>query len=678
MKRLGLILLYIAAWGLLFSNVTGAEEKKIYNLEEIVITATKTPKKLENVPAVVTIIGAEEIESKPARTVGDLLADLPGFTAKEPQGVGLITPQTVSMRGNGFTGHTLILLNGQRMNSPANDYTYLTTLPVRAVERIEVVRGPFSSLYGSSGGAGVINIITKDGGDRNYVQTFGQIGDFGRHDYGLDVGMVWKNLSLGLFYDRKNVDNYYLYDDKGLDDSNREYTHDRIHGKLTGTLGDNTEFSVSGGTVEGTTNYGMGENLGIERYKDINQPYLNFGLSSRLSDKFEFKAQADWLKSKDSYTGETLVNVTYPPFGAPIPSFNYSASVNHTQAQRYRGDVTLNWYMVPDQIMTIGSELIYNKYEKSIRDLQTGELLEVQGRQGEITDKDDRLYSLYAQYDGLFFDCFEIVLGARFDDYDSYGSQVSPKGTLRWQYGNDGNLKFSVGKGFRAPNLNQLYSSPWTISPMIVYQGNSDLEAETMLSYEMSLEQYALNRALFFRLTPYYTDADNFITSIRMPDPVNPSSGQIMYPDNVDEVEIKGVDLEISYKVTPPLTLFANYNYNETRDAKTDMILNGYPRNSGALGLRGNHRILTDWRLFGSYSARYRGEWDDTSWGRTMVKETVGGYWWHMASVGISYKEMVTLKIDGFNLFDDRTKTGIDDYPAQRNVLVELALKYTF
>jgi outer membrane receptor protein involved in Fe transport len=218
---------------------------------------------------------------------------------------------------------------------------------------------------------------------------------------------------------------------------------------------------------------------------------------------------------------------------------------------------------------------------------------------------------------------------------------------------------------------------PWSISPFIVYQGNPDLEAETLWSYEVSLEQYALEKKLFFRLTPYYTDAENFITSVREEDPINPG-GQIMYPDNVDEVEIKGVDLEISYKMIPALTLFANYNYNETRDGKADEILDGYPLHTAALGLRGNFPIADAWRLFGSYTARYRGDYDETTWGGAPVTETFGDYWYHTASVGIDWKKMVKLNVDLFNLLNDRTETDFDRYLQERNYSVELSLHYAF
>jgi outer membrane cobalamin receptor len=95
-------------------------------------------------------------------------------------------------------------VDGQRINSPSNDYTYLTVIPMRAVERIEVICRPFSALYGSSACGGIVNIITRDGENRAHVEPWGRAGDFGRYDYGLDTGTVWGDFSLGLSVDHKN------------------------------------------------------------------------------------------------------------------------------------------------------------------------------------------------------------------------------------------------------------------------------------------------------------------------------------------------------------------------------------------------------------------------------------------------------------------------------------------
>jgi len=588
-----------------------------------------------------------------------------------------VTPQRITISGIGFPGATLILLDGQRINTPFTDFAYLTTIPVHAVDRIEVIRGPFSALYGSSAGGGIINIITKDGGSKSNAAPWGQAGNFDRHDYGVDAGIVWKNFSLGLFFDHKNVGNYYLYDDKGLDDRNRDYEHNRFHAKLTGTLGENTHISLSGGTIDGETGFGISDHLGLENHQDIEQPYINLQIGSQVTEKLDVKAQLDWLQASHEYHGETLESVTYPAFGPPIPSFNYKASINDTKSDRYRGDFSGTYVLNENNILTVGSEVVYTTAEKAIYDAETGGLLNVQGRPGEKIDKDDTLLSFYAQHDWIFLTDFELVLGARFDDYDSYGNEFSPKATIGWRYADGGNLKFSVGKGFKAPNLNQLYSPPWSIAPFIVYQGNPDLEAETLWSYQLSLEQRGFDEKVFFRLTPYYTEGEDFITSVRRSDPLNPG-GQIMQPENIDEVEIKGVDVELAYDLLKAVTLFVNYNYNETKDRKTDNILDGYPRNSASLGFQVRHRLGTDWRLFGSYAARYRGDYKETSWGSPPVTEAVGDYWYHTAKIGLNWKDVIFLNADFFNIFGNRSKIDIDRYLPEFNYLVGFTVEYKF
>ncbi|MGB9500043.1 MAG: TonB-dependent receptor plug domain-containing protein [Dissulfuribacterales bacterium] len=679
MKNLKLIVVLAGIMGLILSRTSWAEEKTegVVRLEEVVVTATKTPKTLKNVPATVTIIGPEEIENIPARTVGDLLADLPGVQAYEPQGVGVVTPQKVRMRGIGFPGHTLIMLDGQPMNNSFTDFTYLSLIPIRAVERVEVIRGPFSALYGSSADGGVINIITKDGGKKTYVETFGQAGDFERYDYGADAGIVGDSFSLGMFYDHKKVDNYLLYDDKGLDDRNREHKHDRFHARLTGNLGSDTTYSFSGGVIDGKTDFGISDNLGINNHMDLESDYLNLGVTSYISSKLELMGHVNWLGREDNYYGETLENVTSPPFGPPIPTFNYKSSKNHTKNDCYRTDVSANYSFTRDQILTLGSEVVYKEVKKTVIDRNTGALMEVQGRPGEKLDKDDTTYSFYAQHDAIFADKFEFVLGCRYDHFESYGNEFSPKGTVRWHYHKDGNLKFSVGKGFKAPSLSDLYSTPWSIAPFIVYMGDENLEAEKMISYELSLEQYALDNRFFFRISPYYSKADDFITHIRESDPYNPG-GLIMRPENVDKVKIKGVDVECSWRVINFLTLFTNYNYNETRNDRTDKILDGYSRYNYTLGARAKKIIARDWAVTGYYSFRYYGPYTEISWGAPPIKEKIDGYGQSFASAGVTWKDMISLKVDGFNLFNDRSRKNIDYYTSERNYLVELSLKYTF
>ncbi len=173
-----------------------------------------------------------------------------------------------------------------------------------------------------------------------------------------------------------------MYDDKGVDDRNRDYEHNRFHGKLTGAFGDATDFSLSGGIIDADTGFGISQNLSMENYQDISHPYLNFQLASRVTGQLDISARLDWLQTSHKYHGETLENITFPPFGPPIPSFNYKASVNDTQADRYRADISGNYFISDRHILTLGSEVVYADGEKSVYDT-TGNLLAVQGHSGK-------------------------------------------------------------------------------------------------------------------------------------------------------------------------------------------------------------------------------------------------------------------------------------------------------
>src|SRR5918997_6510536 len=129
---------------------------------DVVVTATRTPQPIQRLGSAVTVITAEEIAKSSARDVADLLRQSPGVTVTQNGGPGQI--QTVSLRG-GEVRHTLVLVDGIRVNDPSStgrEFDF-STLVLADVERIEVLRGPQSALYGSDAMGGVINIITKRG-----------------------------------------------------------------------------------------------------------------------------------------------------------------------------------------------------------------------------------------------------------------------------------------------------------------------------------------------------------------------------------------------------------------------------------------------------------------------------------------------------------------------------------
>ncbi len=157
--------------GLGFSRTGLAEEMKELELGEVVVTATKTEKQLEQVTSSVSIITHAEIEQKKVDTVAGLLRAICGLDVTRSGGSGQNT--SVRLRGAN-SGHTLVLVDGVQVNSPTLGSFDFANLTVDNIERIEIVRGPQSTLYGSDAMGGVINIITRKGAGKPRVSlTFG-------------------------------------------------------------------------------------------------------------------------------------------------------------------------------------------------------------------------------------------------------------------------------------------------------------------------------------------------------------------------------------------------------------------------------------------------------------------------------------------------------------------------
>ncbi|MGH7412347.1 MAG: TonB-dependent receptor, partial [Candidatus Methylomirabilis sp.] len=134
-------------------------------LEPVVVSASRIEQRLRDVPANVTVLTREEIQQSPARTVDDLLRQVPGFSLFRRSGSLVTHPTTqgVSLRGIGPSGvsRTLVLLDGVPLNDPFGGWVYWSKVPLESIERIEVVRGGGSGVYGNYALGGVINIVTR-------------------------------------------------------------------------------------------------------------------------------------------------------------------------------------------------------------------------------------------------------------------------------------------------------------------------------------------------------------------------------------------------------------------------------------------------------------------------------------------------------------------------------------
>jgi iron complex outermembrane receptor protein len=170
-------------------------KEKVEALEKIVVTATRTERNPDDVPASITIITSEDIRKQNIKTVDEALAQVPG--AFDRRGKGLAdTRASVTLRGFPGQGRTLVLLDGQNISTAYTNDVDWSSMPVENIERIEVIRGPFSALYGGSAMGGVINIITKTPKKLEFLAK-GGYGTFDTWTYYLGAGdRLWDKLSI--------------------------------------------------------------------------------------------------------------------------------------------------------------------------------------------------------------------------------------------------------------------------------------------------------------------------------------------------------------------------------------------------------------------------------------------------------------------------------------------------
>jgi len=656
-------------------------------LEEVVVTATRRPTKLENAPAVVNVITEEEIGKLPWANVSELLENEVGIRTDQPQGMGSVTPQSITMRGISSTKRSLLMVDGQVWNSGFTDYFQFSEIPVEAIKRIEVVRGPFSALYGSNAMGGIIHIITKDGwGQKPQASGFARFGNFSRRETGETVGGSYGGkASFFTSHSTYHTDNYYLNDERDdiFDTRNREHRHDRFHLHGRAMLTDDLEMHLSGGRFTGRTGFGMAENLGFENEMDAESAYLNARCNWYASPTAEVFFGLDRLEQDRHYTGETLTSITFPPFPPPIPNFNYEPSINKSGFERTRAQVGMNLDLAPNNTLTVGAEYRWVHGFKEIVQRDTGQLLQVLNRAGSSLSEREGNYALYAQDDWwLVEDTLEMILGARYDHYEAFGGELSPKGSLIYHYSDDGRVKLSAGKAFRAPSFSSRQTPPWTMAPFLTYVGNPDLEPETSWSYELSLEKEFLEERLTTRVTPFLTQADDFITTATLADPLDPTGrSSLKQPQNIQEVEAKGVETEIGYRVSENLRLFLNHQYAEATDESTDEILDNHPRNTARLGATWTDRYFEDSvGLTASLIWRYTDSQKYTTFAPPRESGRIGGYTTCDARVAVDFwKRRITVFADVFNLFDKETfRTSTDDYLPERNWMVGAQVKFEF
>jgi vitamin B12 transporter len=551
-----------AAWTTFAAAETSSEEadqKEILEaetLEPVVVTATRMETPLSEVASSITVISAQEIEQKQKSTVSEVLRGTPGVDISRSGGPGGVT--SAFIRG-AKSEHTLVLIDGIEMNDPISagrrfDFADLTA---ENIERIEVLRGPQSTLYGSDAIGGVINIITKKGTGKPSAYVSGEYGSFNtfREWAGASGGNEWGDYSFSI--SRIDTDGISSANEK---DGNREedgYKNTSFSTRLGLKPTDNSAldlflrysdaeadldesnsmtwlFGDDPNSVEKTEQLFMRTQATVHLLDDLWEQKLGVSFSDTERDSRNRPDADDPGSSRSSFDGELL-----------------------------KFDWQHNLHLHETNILTLGVETEEEKGESK-------------STFGDFPKEDARTTGYYIQNQIKLLDIFFVTPGIRLDDHDDFGSEVTYRIAFACLLRDIGTkIKATYGTGFKAPSLYQLFAPPTLWGPI----GNPDLDPEKSKGFDVGIEQQLLDGRLVLGITRFENDFRDLID-------FDFTEGYV----NVAKATSNGVELLASFQPCDNLTVQANYTYTETEDENTGEELLRRPKDK--FGLDVNYRFM--------------------------------------------------------------------------------------
>lgn len=517
--------------GIIFSPAFLFAQQKKLSLNEVVVTANKFDQKASTTGKVITVITQKELEHNSGKTLTAILNEQPGITingAQESPG----TNQTVYLRG-ADPKYTLIMINGIPVNDVSyNDYKFdLNFIPVSSIERIEIMRGGYSALYGSGAAAGVINIITKQGGGKPFNVTAG----FSGGSYGTFREQAGVNGS------KKHVDynfQFQNFDSKGfssaLDTTGKAgFDKDGFHRK----------------SIYANVGFHPGKKWTI-------RPYLNFGYEKGDLDAGAFTDAKDYTYNStffqtgfqikhDFNKGDLQINYSYNPterhyLEDSVDSQPYLKEFD--QSQTHSVDAYAHFIIDPHVSFLIGNAFKLERTTQNSDYISGGYESKSSLSAGSAQTNVMNIYgSLFLQSNNGF----HIEIGGRLNQDKLYGFHPVFSLNPSWLINNSVKVFANFSSSYVAPSLYQLYS---------IY-GNQKLNPETGLNYEAGVQTLLANQKLKLRLTGFDRNMRKVIAFQSIA--VSPYDQYVNYNHQHDY----GGEFELDYAASDRLQFTAYYAY---------------------------------------------------------------------------------------------------------------------
>jgi outer membrane receptor for ferrienterochelin and colicins len=589
------------------SAVPAADEEDLAELTELsieqlmdlriddVYSASMYQQKVTRAPSSVTIVTAEKIAKFGYRTLADILRSVGGYHVSNDRNYSYLGTRGL-LRPGDYNSRTLVLINGHRMNDAVYDSGYVAReamVDVDLIERVEIIRGPSSSIYGSSAFFGVVNVITRRGGALNGTEASLEAGSFRTHQEALRYGKVFDNgvdltLSASSYVSAGQDRLYYPEFDQRISDDPRaandgiavDSDDERVQNFYASAHAGNWTFSgfaSSRDKLVPTASFDTTFNAGSEKTED-RRIALDLRYERALTPDIELLARAfyDHLIYHGDYPFDFAVA------GAPA-NIVFGKDVAHGE---WAGtEIQLTQKFLDRHTLLVGAV-----YRNNIAQDQRFHYADGSGLSELDEQHSSETLGLYAQAEFALSEQWLLNAGVRYDDYmGSFGSTVNPRLGLIFNPWSTTTFKLLYGEAFRAPNAYERFYSA-------VQPSHEPLKPETIDTYELVAEHYFGHRHRL-QLSTYRYHADDLITQSV------DANGEV-YFDNRDRARAQGIELEAEGKYANGVELRASYALQKTEDAQTGQELSSSPGHLAkfnlALPVRGEE-------LFAALELQYQG-----------------------------------------------------------------------
>lgn len=564
--------------------------------DTIVVTASGFAQEMRDAPASITVITKEQLQNKPAANLINMVKDVEGVSV-----IGGSLKPDISIRG--LSGdYTLIMVDGRRQNSResrpngSGGYEAGFIPPVEAIERIEVIRGPMSSLYGSDAMGGVINIITKAVADEwhgsmgmgGIIQESKDYGNSANTDFYVSGPLIKDKLGLQV-YGGMN----YRREDKLLEGTPRK-DDKNITAKLAFTPVEGQKFlaEVGRSTQEHTSTPGKSIDETATRGGIVQKNNKSEVHNNRNHWALTWKGDWDEINSEVSVYQENTIRKTNTGKWNKVSEdwvMAYEARQPEVTNTVVDGKVTA---FLPSNVLTVGGQYQYAKLKDDsvIKNKQT------------VTEKmTAEQKALFVEDEFSVTDDLTLTGGLRMDDHEFYGKHWNPRAYAVYKLTDEITIKGGVAKAFRAPTLRELSPNFGTSTQggAAIMYGNRDLKPETSVTEELGIA-YDHESGFSASATLFNTEFKNKLTSYQVAGQTDPLTGLNMFIyDNVGKANIRGVEMASRIPVAEKWNLNLNYTFTDSERKSDDEKLNGKSLKGQPLEMTPRHmaNAKLDWQF---------------------------------------------------------------------------------